>query len=141
MPNEIAQSHPEAGTLYALVYRESDEFIWNENTGALEAVGTWDNTRIQDCAIPMLPSGDMHFADFPTAITDVALFKVQCRVNASGTPGSEDITDWIKSQGEITWDGVEGEEITLITLFDLQNNITQVVPAPEEVDTRARIYI
>jgi hypothetical protein len=141
MANEIAQSHVESGTLYALVYSEPDKYIYNVATAALEAVGTWDNTRIRDCAIDMLPQGDMHFADFPSTINITAQYKVQVRVNASGTPGTEDITDWIKSQGQISWDGVLFEEITLGGLFSQGSVVNQFVPAPDPVEPRSRIYI
>jgi hypothetical protein len=139
MSNEIAQSHePSTDDLYAIVTRLSDGYIYDVGDAALEAVGTWNDARIQECAIDMTFSGGSFYADFPTAITDIDEFHVQVRVAAAGA-GSEAITDWIKSQGQISW-SVDGE-ITIGLLGESLNTVQQVVEVPEETETRTRIYI
>ena len=140
MANEIAQSHePSTDVLYAVIMRVSDGFIYNNDTGVLEAVGaTWDNARIQEGAIDMTFSGGSFYADFPTAITDIDEFHVQVRVNDS-VAGSESITDWIKSQGQISWN--VDEEVTLGGVGVSLQTVNQVVPLPEKEDERSYIYI
>ena len=142
MSREIFQSHIVSDALYALVRRPSDGYIWVPSIGtpAFEALGTWNDARVQACAIAMTPSGDFHYADFPILITEDDAYQVQVRV-ASGGAGSEAILDWIKSQGQISWSGDTSEEITLGYLGDAALFVTEVVPLPESVETRARIYI
>ena len=139
MANEIAQSHePSTDVLYALVTRVSDGFIYDVGSAALEAVGTWNDARIRECAIDMAFSGGSFYADFPSAITDIDEFHVQVRVNDAAA-GSESITDWIKSQGQISWN--VDEETTLGGVGVSLQTVNQVVPFKEEDDPRAYIYI
>jgi len=140
MANEIAQSHePSTDVLYAIITRISDGYIYDVGDTALEAVGTWNDARIQECAVDMAFSGGSFYADFPAAITDIDEFHVQVRINESGTPGSEAITDWIKSQGQISWN--EDSEMTLGIIGTTLQSVNQTVELPEPVETRARIYI
>ena len=126
--------------LYALVTQLSTGYIYDVGDSALEAVGTWNNTRIRECAIDMTFSGGSFYADFPSAITEIEAFHVQVRVNAAAA-GSESITDWIKAQGEINWNGEAGTEITLVTINSGFTTVNQEVPLPVPRESRARIYI
>ena len=142
---EIYQSYLSTATLYALITRPSDKYIWDAGDEAFEAVGTWNDTRIGQCDIPMTAAGDMHYVDFPAAITTAGVYLVQIRLQAGASPDTDDI---ILSQGFMEWDGAA--EITasvidtnvdyLITSEGKIDNVIQTIEVPEGTD-KARIYI
>jgi len=100
MSNEIAHGFDSADTLYALVYRFSDMYIYITATGVFEAVGTWNDARAGACDIAMTAAGDAHFADFPTVPTGV--YFVEVRKQAGVNPDSDDKP---VGQGVMAWDG------------------------------------
>lgn len=118
MASEIYYSWDDAATLYFLVYRPADTYIWDVGDSAFEAVGAWNNTRVGECDIAMTAAGDMHFGDFPTGITTYGKYYIQIRLQSGGSP---DITDLVIAQGEILWDG--SKIITISELYESNTNI------------------
>jgi len=100
MANEIFHGADEAKTLYALVYRVSDKYIYSVTNSAFEAVGTWNDARADACDIAMTASGDAHFADFP--IVAPGVYDVLIKVQAGGSPDSDDKET---GQGVMSWEG------------------------------------
>lgn len=100
MANEIALSFDSASTLYALVYRQSDGYIYDVGHTAFEAVGTWNDARVAECDIAMTASGDMHFGTFPVVAAGTYYVQIRKRVGAS--PDTDDI---IAAQGFMVWGG------------------------------------
>lgn len=108
MSNEIVTGADSAKTLYALVYDFSNKFIYDVGDGALEAIGTWNDTRADECDMPMTAEGDSHWADFP--ILPRGVYFVLIKVRATGVPLASDKEI---GQGVITWDGQK--EINMLT--------------------------
>lgn len=117
MANEIWHSYDSASTLYALVYRPSDGYIYDVGDAAFEAVGTWNDARVGECDIAMSTAGgsDIHLADFPTVAAAVYLVQIRLRVG-----GSPDTDDPPIAQGFMNWDGTaEINASTLDALIDI----------------------
>lgn len=139
MAGEIYQSYLSTATLYALIFRPSDGYIWDTTgTPAFEAVGTWNDARVGDCDIPMTASGDFHKVNFPTGITTAGVYVVQIRLQAGASPDTDDM---LISQGFMEWDGTGEITVSLInTNANRVNNFTQTTETDIE-QTKARIYI
>ncbi len=106
--NEIVHGADSARVLYALVYRFSDKFIRNIDSGNYETIGTWNDARAAECDITMTAVGDVHFADFPDSAEGV--YFVLIKIRATGSPLASDKET---GQGVMYWDGAQ--EITDLT--------------------------
>ena len=100
MSGEVSHGLDSADTAYFLVYRPSDSYIWDVSSGAFEAVGTWNDTRVGECDIAMTAAGDVHFGDFPSV--PLGEYHVQVRKQAGVNPDTDDIPI---GQGIMHWDG------------------------------------
>lgn len=129
MANEIYQCYDNAAVLYALIYRQSDSFVFNVGSDAFEAsngelvyydgdVITWEGeivtvgdwaTQILECDIPLVAYGFSHFADFP--VVALGSYIVEIRLRAGTTPAIDDV---VIGQGFMEWSGTS--EITRISL-------------------------
>ena len=139
MANEIYHSYDSSYTLYALVYRQDDGYIWDVGDAAFEAVGTWNDARVDECDIAMTQSSDLHYADFPAIGEDSTCF-VQVRVQAGASPDTDDM---IVAQGIIHWSGTGDTESEIDTgsIVDAIKFRTDVFDETEpEQDTR-RVYL
>jgi len=98
--SNFAHSYDNASNLYFLVYRLSDNYIWDVGDSAFEAVGTWNDARVDECDIAMTAAGDAHFGNFPSVPNGT--YFVQVRLRAGASP---DADDKLVGQGEMYWDG------------------------------------
>jgi hypothetical protein len=141
---EIYQAWTAAGTLYALVRRPSDNYVWDPSI-ATPAFVAWVDGNIANYDIAMTPTGRVHLADFPVLIVTVGTYDVFVMLQAGAGPA---ITDSFISQGQICWDGtaeilistIDTNVDTLITNQGKVNNIT-VQQETDISQTKARIYI
>lgn len=142
MAKEIYQSYATASVLYALIYEPSTGKIFNNATNAFEAIGTWNDARIVDCAVVLTAIGDMHFVNFPAEIITAGTYDVQIRLRAGATPVVDTTVDFLISQGQIIWDGtaeVLSSDITadiaaLDTLIDtIDTNVDSLILASGKV--------
>ena len=104
MANEIWHSYDEAGTLYALIWRQTDDKVYDA-VAAANTFDTYTDADIDDYDVQMTnhADSDYHSVDFPSDIT-VGIYRVQVMVEA--TPGSRHAdNDMPVAQGEIYWDG------------------------------------
>lgn len=133
MSKEIWCSYDSAKVLYALVYRQSDGYIYDVGDTAFEAVGTWNDARADECDIAMSSSGfgDMHFADFPSVAAGTYLVEIRERLGAS-----PDTDDPPVAQGILFWDG--SAEITGyssdVDLTSIETKIDQVIVEQQRVN-------
>ena len=134
MSNEIAWSYDSAETLYALVYEKDTGYIWDVGDGAFEEVGTWNDARVDECDIAMTASGDMHFADFPSAIPDTGSYFVQVRLQEGESPDTDDPP---VAHGTLYWGGAEAEGGTAEEIDEetISDDITSMT-GPEIYDER-----
>ena len=100
MAGKFLHSSDSANRLYFLVYRISDSYIYDVTTTDFEAVGVWNDARVDECYISMTATGDVHTGTFP--VVDADVYFVQIRIMAGG---SVDTDDKPAGQGISYWDG------------------------------------
>jgi hypothetical protein len=103
MAREIWQSYDGASTLYALIWRQSDGYIYDNTDSVFRYSPTalWNSGDVAHYSVPMTSYGDMHFATFPSVFAGT--YYVQVRLRAGATPAADDI---LISQGQMVWDGI-----------------------------------
>jgi hypothetical protein len=138
---EIYQAWTAAGTLYALIRRPADNYVWDPSI-ATPAFVAWVDGNIANYDIAMTPTGRVHLADFPTTANMIAgTYDVFVMLQASASPA---ITDSFISQGQICWDGAA--EILLsdinssVIVIDgivgtINTNVSAVLTAQKMVNT------
>lgn len=100
MANELNIGGPSGGTLYAIIRRESDSFVWNGS-----AFVAWNNADIATYDVPLTDrGGDYYSADFPSAIAAGNYF-VSYWEQAGATPATDDLK--IPADEALYWDGIE----------------------------------
>lgn len=110
MANEIWHTFDEARTLYGLIFRKTDDKVWNDTDSQFD---TYTDADILKYDIPLTnhADSDYHTADFPSAITS-GVYRVQIMEQIGG--GIDADADIGAAQGEIYWDGTA--EINIFTL-------------------------
>ena len=110
MANEIWHTFDESETLYALIWRQTDDKVWNDTDSQFD---TYTDADILKYDIPMTnhADSDYHSANFPTDI-DTGVYRVQVMHQLGGAIDADDDTG--VAQGEIYWDG--SAEINIYTL-------------------------
>ncbi len=127
MANELYKCYDNNSILYALIYRQSDAFIYNSDSASFVAslgelvysdddvivweseivtVGDWE-TQIIECDIPLKAYGYSHFANFPTVAQ--GQYVIEYRVRAGTVPLIDDL---VVGQSFVEWDG--SQEITRV---------------------------
>lgn len=109
MAGYVIDSSDSANTLYFLVYRVSDGYIYDVGDTAFEAVGTWNDARVGECDIAMTAIGDVHRGTFPVVAAGV--YFVQTRVRAGANPDTDDRPN---GQGVMYWDGTADIDISTL---------------------------
>ena len=102
MSNEIYHSFDEAGVLYALIWRKSDDYIWDNTGSAFVTPYTDANIDRYDIPLTNHADSDYHSADFPSAISQ-GVYRVQVMSRVGGALDAD--ADVPVAQGEIYWDG------------------------------------
>jgi len=102
MANEIYATYDEGNTLYALVWRKTDDKVWNDTDSQFD---TYTDVDIAKYDIPLsnIVDSDYYSADFPTAITSGTVYRIQIFLQTGGAISADD--DLGIYQGEIYWDG------------------------------------
>jgi hypothetical protein len=101
MANELYHSYDEARTLYALIWRKSDDKIWNNTDGTFDTYTDADIDKY-DVVLENIVDSDWHTADFPSAIAK-GVYRAQIML-ISGSSIDAD-ADLPVAQGEIYWGG------------------------------------
>lgn len=98
MSNELRANYNASATLYAVVRRRSDGYVWNGS--AFEA---WADGSIATYDVPLSSAGgDLYLADFPAAITTAAYYLVDYYLQAGATPAT---TDYRLEGEQVYWTG------------------------------------
>jgi len=128
MANEIYWSFGEEYTLYALIWRKTDDKVWN-NTD--ETWDTYTDADIDkyDVVLTNHVDSDYHSVDFPAAITTAGVYRVQVVWQVGG--GIDADLDIVVANGELHWDG--SAEIDLTAINNDQNIVTNVYDETEGV--------
>lgn len=134
MSNEIAFTYDGSATLYALIRSPDTQYIYDVGDTAMEALGTWNDTRAGECDIVMTASGTLYFADFPAL--DSGTYLVQIVLQSGASPAADDV---VLAQGVMAWDG--SQEVTINMILDEFRAQQTVITPLAETDTRRRIYL
>ncbi|KKK97168.1 hypothetical protein LCGC14_2655470 [marine sediment metagenome] len=110
MANEIWHTFEEGNTLYALIWRQTDDKVWN-NTDSQFDVYTDADIDKYDIVLTNQVDSDYYSVDFPSAV-GAGIYRVQVMKQAGGSIDADD--DMGVAQGELYWDG--SAEIDLFTL-------------------------
>ena len=112
MANEIWHSADETWTLYALIWRQTDDKVYDA-VAAANTFDTYTDADILDYDVPLTnqADSDYHSVDFPGDIT-VGVYRVQVFLQVGGAIDAD--LDLPIAQGEIYWDG--SAEINIFTL-------------------------
>jgi hypothetical protein len=110
MANEIWHSADETWTLYALIWRQTDDKVWNDTDSQFD---TYTDADILKYDVPLTNhvDSDYHSANFPSAIA-AGVYRVQVMLQVGGAIDAD--ADYGVAQGEIYWDG--SAELNVITL-------------------------
>lgn len=129
MANEIWKSYDEAYTLYALIWRQADDKVYDAGSAAFD---TYTDDDIDDYDIPLTnhADSDYHSVDFPSVAAGI--YRVQVFHQVGGSIDADD--DVVIGEGEIYWDGsAEMNPVSLDTILDTIAgdvvNIDGIVPA------------
>ena len=114
LSNEIWHSADETWTLYALIWRQTDDKVYDA-VAAANTFDTYTDVDIDDYDVPLAnhADSDYHSVDFPGDIS-VGVYRVQVMLQVGGAIDAD--LDYAVAQGEIDWDG--SAEDTLGTLSD-----------------------
>ena len=110
MSNEIWHSYAEEDTLYALIWRKVDDYIWDNTGSAFVTPHTDANIDRYDVLLTNHADSDYHSVDFPSAIAS-GVYRVQIMLIVG--VGMDADVDLAVAQGEIAWDG--SAEINVFT--------------------------
>lgn len=115
MANEIWHSSDESVTLYALIWRKTDDKVYN---AVASTFVTYTDADILNYDVPLTnhADSDYHTADFPTDIA-FGVYRVQILKQVGGSIDAD--ADIVVAQGEISWDG--STEVTILELNRLLN--------------------
>ena len=117
MANEIWHSYGEEYTLYALIWRQTDDKVYD---AAADTFDTYTDADIDTYDVPLenLADSDYHSVDFPSSIS-AGVYRVQIFHQIGAIDADVDVA---VAQGEIYWDG--SAEINLTSLDTLIDVIT-----------------
>jgi len=112
MANEIWHTYEEGLTLYALIWRKTDDKIYDVVAGS-DTFDTYTDADIDtyDLVLANAADSDYYSVDFPSGIS-AGVYRVQVMRQIGGSIDADDDTG--VAQGEIYWDGTN--EITLSTI-------------------------
>lgn len=112
MANEIWHSADETWTLYALIWRQTDDKVYDA-VAAANTFDTYMDADILDYDVPLTnqADSDYHSVDFPGDIT-AGVYRVQVMLQVGGAIDAD--LDYPIGQGEVYWDGTA--ELNVITL-------------------------
>jgi hypothetical protein len=123
MANEIWHSYEEGLTLYALIWNNADDTIWDVVASAWD---TYTDADIDDYDLVLTNQvdSDYYSVDFPSGIA-AGIYHVQIMRQIGGAIDAD--ADVAVAQGVMYWDG--SAEITLVTI---NSNVGQVHVVQDE---------
>lgn len=121
MANEIWHSFEEGTTLYAIIWRKTDDLVWNNTDSQFDTYTDADIDKY-DVVLANQVDSDYYSVDFPAAITDSEVYRVQIFKQVGG--GIDADADIAVAQGEINWDGTT--EITGLVITGQGSRVVNV---------------
>ncbi len=99
--NEIWHTFEEGNILYALIWRQTDDKVWN-NTDSQFDVYTDVDIDKYDVVLANQTDSDYYSVDFPSVI-EAGIYRVQVMKQAGGSIDAD--ADMGVAQGELYWNG------------------------------------
>ena len=131
MSNEIWHSFDEGNTLYALIWRKSDDKVWNNTDSTFDTYTDVDIDKY-DVVLANQVDSDYYSVDFPSAITgtDLKRYRVQIMNQVAGGINADN--DIAIAQGEIFWDGTAEVDVGTINITNqtVTNVYDESTPPP-----------
>jgi len=88
-PADITIVYPSGFALYAIRRRNADGYIWDVGDVAWEAIGTWNNARIDECDIAITDKGG-NFYTIPYPADIAGNYTTIVFLQAGGSPATTD---------------------------------------------------
>lgn len=122
MANEIWHNYDESETLYALIFRKSDDKVYDA-AAAADTFDTYTDADILDYDVPLTnhADSDYHTADFPSDISRGVYRVVIMRQIGDAIDADIDVAI---AQGELHWSGTE--EMDIYTLTENLNMVLNI---------------
>lgn len=134
MANEIWNSFEEGKTLYALIWRKTDDKVYDVVAGS-DTFDTYADADIDtyDVVLANLDDSDYYSVDFPSGIS-AGTYRVQILWQIGGSIDAD--ADEVIAHGEIDWDGTaEITPSTINTKIDtLDTNVDLVLVEQQRVN-------
>ena len=103
MSDELIAGYLINKSTYVILRLKSNFYVWNEDSQQLEAIGTWNKTRVGQCDIPQTDKGGgIYSVDFPAECTTAGKYVALYCEKIGDDP---DITDRVFKQEEFVWTG------------------------------------
>ncbi|MEE9529111.1 MAG: hypothetical protein V3V88_03580 [Dehalococcoidia bacterium] len=119
MANEIWKTYEEGNILYALIFRQSDDRVWNNTDSQFDTYTDVDIDKY-DVVLANIVDSDYYSVDYPAAIATEGTYRVQVMLQAGGTIDAD--ADFGIGEGEIYWNG--SSEDTLISISGQLDGLT-----------------
>jgi len=102
--NRIEVARESGLTLYAVVFRPGDLYVWDVGDSAFEAPGTWNAARVGACDIPLteVAGTGMYYGSFPTTIVG-GDYHVRIYQQTGANPDPD--ADIDRGGGTVSWTG------------------------------------
>lgn len=100
MANEVKVAFEDGHTIYVLVRDDAGQ-IYDVGDDALEAVGTWNDARADECDIALTAKdAELYLGNFPNLANGTYI--VEAYIQAGANPDTDD--EFIGGE-ELVWDG------------------------------------
>lgn len=136
MSNEIWHSFEEGETLYALIWRQTDDKVYDAVAGS-DTFDVYRDADIDDYDVALTnihADSDYYSVDFPSGIS-AGIYRVQIFKQTGGSIDAD--ADIAVAQGEIYWNGTV--EVTINTLFVEARRVKNVYDETKPVPTLVTI--
>ena len=112
MTNQLQLSYQGSATLYAIIRRHSDAWVWNNTLLAFES---WNSANIQDYDLPLTDAeGDLYQGDWPGNMASGRYRVLYYRMSA-GSPATDDL---LLGTDDLDWNGNTTSPVSDIQLDD-----------------------
>ena len=130
MANELWHSYEEGKTIYALIWKKTDDKVFDQADGG-DTFETYVEANIDNYDVAMTNQGDgasgysdYYTADFPSVIVTAGVYRIQILLRVGGTINADN--DIVIAQGEFYWNGdreIDGyadyvDKNTVVNVYD-----------------------
>lgn len=123
MANEIWTSFEEGETLYALIFRKTNDKVYDAVAGS-DTFDTYTDADIDDYDVALANQADSDYysVDFPSGIS-AGVYRIQILLQVGSSINADD--DIVIAQGEIYWDGTAEFDLFIIGREQRKNLIIE----------------